>query len=717
MIRTLTLRYFRKHEDFHVDFATGLNVLRGANESGKSTVIEAVLYALYGAKVLRDSLAETVTWGHKDSELKVVCTIVVSGHDYVFSRSKTGAECIYSDGNEGNLRVVGQTEVTNFAAELLGADARTAGLLMLSSQSGLRGTIDDGPTAVSGLMSKLANFDLIDTILARAEARLPTGNTVQLDTRIEEANVAIKAAEDAVPDITEIDDLNVMRADLTEKMAAQKLLIENELEPATVSAELDYGDADALKTRRERLLTDIANIVAQSNTVKDRQEEARQVASTRPGQALVDAEARLAQEHAQGPLLAAYQTFRALPMYPVIHWDNTVDDFTASRDQMRADEQKFGNMVSNALHTAKAIRARRITDGKCPTCGHATHDDEHVKKHNDALEVEAAQHDLVVKTASEESRLITNNLKLMADVTKAAAPFNVLATRASTDPSLPIKVDDSVYPPRLSWMGPTPQVADIAATKREVERLKGLDHAATSAAGRLQVLEEQLAALNQQHAKLTEEVATIVVPDLDALDAKYRVCSGKLADARLCVLDLEGRIKTIDGTIARINHEHQLAVQRVHTLKNLLEQMHADLHTLKRNNALVTKLKKLKPSITDHLWNQVLAAVSNFFSTLRGEKSVVTKRTTGFEVNGKGVESLSGSTIDVLALAVRVALTKTFIPHASFMVLDEPAHGCDIARTANVLGFLSSVGFSQTLLASHDEISESVADNVIALGV
>jgi ABC-type Mn2+/Zn2+ transport system ATPase subunit len=63
-----------------------------------------------------------------------------------------------------------------------------------------------------------------------------------------------------------------------------------------------------------------------------------------------------------------------------------------------------------------------------------------------------------------------------------------------------------------------------------------------------------------------------------------------------------------------------------------------------------------------------------------------------------------------------VALTKTFVPHATFMTLDEPAHGCDMERTGNVLGFLSGVGFEQVLLASHDELSEAVADQVIALG-
>lgn len=61
MIKTLKLTKFRKHEDRTFEFGEGLVVCRGANESGKTTIQESILYALYGAKVLRDSLAQCVT--------------------------------------------------------------------------------------------------------------------------------------------------------------------------------------------------------------------------------------------------------------------------------------------------------------------------------------------------------------------------------------------------------------------------------------------------------------------------------------------------------------------------------------------------------------------------------------------------------------------------------------------------------------------------------
>ena len=151
-------------------------------------------------------------------------------------------------------------------------------------------------------------------------------------------------------------------------------------------------------------------------------------------------------------------------------------------------------------------------------------------------------------------------------------------------------------------------------------------------------------------------------------------------------------------------------------LTKQVTQLQENIKSVEFNNVLMKKLKAMKPMITDFLWGQVLKAVGLFFSQMRGEQSVVTKDGEGFKVNGRSVESLSGSTLDVLALAIRCALVKTFIPHTNFLILDEPAAGCDESRTGSVLGFVSTMGFSQTIMASHDPLSESVADNVISLG-
>jgi len=133
------------------------------------------------------------------------------------------------------------------------------------------------------------------------------------------------------------------------------------------------------------------------------------------------------------------------------------------------------------------------------------------------------------------------------------------------------------------------------------------------------------------------------------------------------------------------------------------------------NNALVKKLRTIRPLIANKLWSTVLASVSVMFSQMRGEESWVTKEKGGFCVNGQAVESLSGSTLDILGLAIRCSLLRTFLPQCGLLVLDEPCAAADASRTEAMLGFMKSVDFQQTLLVSHEDVSESIADNLIQL--
>ena len=92
MLRTLTLKNFRKHEDAEFNFTDGLVVVRGANEAGKSTLGEAVLYALFGSSMLRESLDAVVTYDKPESSLKVALTFAIDGVDYKIVRGKIQLE-------------------------------------------------------------------------------------------------------------------------------------------------------------------------------------------------------------------------------------------------------------------------------------------------------------------------------------------------------------------------------------------------------------------------------------------------------------------------------------------------------------------------------------------------------------------------------------------------------------------------------------------------
>lgn len=708
MIKHLSLRNFRKHEDLTLNFTEGLNVLRGANEAGKSTVIEAVLYALYGAKALRNSLAETVTWNHKDTELKVELLIQIDGVNYTFTRSKGGCECNYPGG-----KVVGQAEVTSFSAQLLGADAKTASLLMLANQSGLRGALDDGPTAVSGLMSKLADFDLIDRLLEAAQAKLLLGSDAPIKARLEQAQGDLATAIHNAPSEDSWKSLEGRVSLADETIARLKAQLED-ANPKFSAAERAYMDAVANNDKISDGLHLLSQLNEKLSALQDQHNRAVILAKRVPAEEIQKAQDEVQQAQAYDAMAKAYALVYSVKKYPETFWEGTQEDFLAELEKARKEEQECDQRANAAMLEARSIRRQLIKGGKCPTCGHDAGNDEHVKQRNAEIETQAQAQDLIAATATREKASITAHLSALRRVEQAAAPFMKVRLQVEGR-GWPVTIDDSVFPPRITWtqsLGPNP---DLVVLKSKLKDLQDKDNLAIQNQGRANLLADQVQALMKQITETQDHLETLKKIDTDPLVAEYNKWAEITVGASQGIENQKAERDRLveEMKLAKGLYEHSQVT--ITGLKLRIAEYEDDLKQLVFNNNLVKKLKTLKPSITDHLWNSVLAAVSNFFSSLRGEKSVVSKDASGFRVNGQSVDSLSGSTLDVLALATRVALTKTFIPHCSFLVLDEPAHGCDNARTSNVLGFLSSVGFAQTLLASHDELSESVADNVLTL--
>lgn len=711
MIKSAELKFFRRHEDLTVDFTTGLNVLRGPNESGKTTLLEGICYAVFGAAALRDTLAETVTWGHKESELKTKTVLCFSGIDYVFTRSKGGAECNY-DGK----KVTGQKEVSAFAAQLLGADAKMAAALIMASQSDLRGALDEGPTAVSTLMSKLADFDLIDRLVKAAESTLSLGAEQPVRDRIERTQAALAVVEANVPSEAQIDYYQSL-IDSTFRLDKEaRLELETKLDPLVIAAREVYALEVRSQQQMQRLMNELTGLIFRRDTTKQQIEVAKAKLQARPDLTLlVTAKSKLTDALNHDSLVKAYNLVKGLPAYPAVFWEGNMADFHKELEGMQAKERDLIQQAQLANQQASRIRKSKITNGKCPTCGHAAVSDDHVAEHNKKIEAEAAEFDTQFNDFITQKNAMSGDLAAMQSLLRSADPF--LRVKTALEPlDVPKKIDLDVFPPRITWTGEVPQVQNIPALQKAVADLEQQERAATLAEGQLQAHQESYDGIIQEIIKNQE--ARDLVPAFNVALAEEQMAKA-MVDQVAKLNEISRLDSEAAGYIAekdRIIREIESAKTNIENAKAHVEQAQKDLAELISNNVLMAKLKKLKPMITDHLWQTVLAAVSNFFTAMRGEQSLVTKEPSGFKVNNKSVDSLSGSTIDVLAIALRVGLTKTFIPHVPFISLDEPAHGCDAMRTGNVLGFLSAAGFQQVLLASHDELSESVADRVVALG-
>jgi exonuclease SbcC len=97
-LNSLRLQNFRQHADTYVTFDGGLTGIIGANGSGKTTILEAIAWALYGQDAARGK-KETIRSlrAGPNARVKVELDFELGGHRYRVERGLTQAE-LYLDG-------------------------------------------------------------------------------------------------------------------------------------------------------------------------------------------------------------------------------------------------------------------------------------------------------------------------------------------------------------------------------------------------------------------------------------------------------------------------------------------------------------------------------------------------------------------------------------------------------------------------------------------
>jgi DNA repair exonuclease SbcCD ATPase subunit len=710
MLKKLVLENFRQHRELVIDFTTGINIIRAMNEGGKSTLLESIGYALFGSKALRTTLDETVTWGEAVKTLNVALTVSVDGRDILFTRSKGGAEVVIN----GNVFVTGQNEVTAYASTMLGADSTIASKLMFASQNGIRGALEEGPKALSVLIEDLSDMAIFDKILESASEKLVLGSPALLEERLKGAETTLAVATEALP----VQPDAVAFDELSRGSNAKIASIEASLATLEANAELTekaWKEGSALYMAHVTLE---GKVLVASDALANAK---KQVEALAPAAATIITDSRpallaeIAAAEGFQKRMTAYRIFKGLPEGE--RYSKGLKEFEVDAEANAKSIRALQTHLTGLERDIATLKARRINHDKCDKCGQ---DVTHLKT---VIETNAAIDAEIVTVTAQQTEV---KLKLEAEAI-CESRFNSIRRFASKIQADLMKLvgyvgfDDSTYPATAIWEGggadyavaPDPAAARAALAKVEAE-IKALD----AAKAKLELAEQQYTQAGHVHTQAGQALAAHVSPTPEEII--------KMTDAKeKAGLDLNianGDIIIAKREMAEATAAYDAAANlwlasqaRIEDAKRVIAECNKDLEALVFNNALVKKLRGLRPIVANKVWNTVLASVSVMFSQMRGEASIVTKESSGFKVNGQSVESLSGSTLDVLGIALRCSLLRTFIPQCGLLVLDEPAQGCDESRTESMLGFLQSLGMTQTLLVTHETVSESVADNIIQL--
>ncbi|MDR3260102.1 MAG: hypothetical protein LBT51_10885, partial [Fusobacteriaceae bacterium] len=109
-INRVYLENYRVHERFECEFVKGINLLLGLNGKGKSSILEAIGYALFDSDMRKKTQTDAIRYGSKKAKIHVEFT-GIDGTDYIVEKDIPGVSKFYKKGDEPNPKISSENKI------------------------------------------------------------------------------------------------------------------------------------------------------------------------------------------------------------------------------------------------------------------------------------------------------------------------------------------------------------------------------------------------------------------------------------------------------------------------------------------------------------------------------------------------------------------------------------------------------------------------------
>ncbi len=197
-LNAVRLQNFRQHVDTAVDFANGITGIIGPNGSGKTTILEAIAWALYGntaARGNRDSIRFNRAAAR--ASVRVELDFELGGHRYRVVRGLTNAE-VYLDGAEQPI-ANSISGVSELLQRRLGMTRAEFFNTYFTGQKELNVMAAMGPTERAQFLSRVLGYEKLRMAqsLVRDRRKLVSAELVGLRTGMPDPDAVWRQLADA----------------------------------------------------------------------------------------------------------------------------------------------------------------------------------------------------------------------------------------------------------------------------------------------------------------------------------------------------------------------------------------------------------------------------------------------------------------------------------------------------------------------------------------
>ncbi len=282
----LRLRNFKPYADTDLQFTDGVTVIHGLNGSGKSSLLEACFFALYGSKALDGTLDDAVTTGADETDVELWFTH--AGEEYRITRelrrsggSVSTRTCVL-EGDDTTIE--GARDVREFVGdELLRMDSEAFRNCAYIRQGEVNRLINASPRERREMIDDLLQLGKLEEYRERArDARLGVedvladkrGGLNKLEEQIEakEAKDLHDRLNDLESDLRELDE-EIERFETNREEARET---RDEAESVIEEAEERESELDELDEEIEDLEASIRETESEREALRDQITEIRE---------------------------------------------------------------------------------------------------------------------------------------------------------------------------------------------------------------------------------------------------------------------------------------------------------------------------------------------------------------------------------------------------------------------------------------------------------
>lgn len=249
IFKKLELKNFKSHANTTLDFNNGISLIIGENGAGKSSIFEAITFALFKESQIKNIDLVRTNKGLNDRlEMEVKLTFNVAGTDYRIERSvtkknenTTSNAKLFKITSRDELIASKTRNVDKEIKELLNMDSKTYLNAIHIMQGEISSLIDEGPAERKKLIGRLLRIDELETAYGKMP-EITKGYELKRE-RLEGQIVS----EDLLK--KELDSLNTQQYTINEEI----ITLTNNLEEIKKENELKTTEKENLNNQKSKL--------------------------------------------------------------------------------------------------------------------------------------------------------------------------------------------------------------------------------------------------------------------------------------------------------------------------------------------------------------------------------------------------------------------------------------------------------------------------------